>query len=237
MTQTPATSNNASPAAAHPASPHRAAHTHQPPRQQAETSAARERFAARLERSQAYEHAIDERGDDNPPADARGRVQRDPSEDSERADTGNDRSGDPHADLALAQSAAVLHGVAGVTGIAASTAALPIDPKLFERIAAQIAEHWPAGLAQAARIQFPPGMLVTAALLTREPDGSMAIRLTGLDPRITAVQSARLQHDLANALSRRRLRVGSLQFDDAARVQRGGVRPGSGADSAIDRVV
>jgi hypothetical protein len=235
MTQTPATSNNAPPAAAHPASPHRTLQAHQPPRQHAETSAARDRFAARLERSQAYDNAVDERGDDTPPADAR--VRREGSEDSERADTGNERSSDPHADLALAQSAAVLHGIASVTGIAASTAALPIDPKLFERIAAQIAEHWPAGLAQAARIQFPPGMLVTAALLTREPDGSMAIRLTGLDPRITAVQSARLQHDLANALARRRLRVGSLQFDDAARAQRGGVRPDGGADSAIDRVV
>jgi hypothetical protein len=236
MTHTPATANTPA-AAAQPASRHRAAQPHQPPRQQAETSAARDRFAARLERSQAYDNAIEERGDDTPPTDARQRVRRDASEDSGRADTGNERSSDPHADLALAQAATVLQGVTGVTGIAATTAALPIDPKLFERIAAQIAEHWPAGLAQAARIQFPPGMLVTAALLTREPDGSMAIRLTGLDPRIAAVQSARLQHDLANALARRRLRVGSLQFDHAERVQRGGVRPGSGADSAIDRVV
>ncbi len=237
MTQTPATSNNAPPAAAYPASPHRATQTHQPPRQQAEASAARDRFAARLERQEASDNPIEEHGDDNPSADARGRVRRDPSEDSDRADARNDRGTDPHADLALAQSTTVLHGAAGVTGIAASTASLPIDPKVFERIAAQIAEHWPASLSEATRIQFPPGMLVTAALLTREPDGSMAIRLTGLDPRIAAVQSARLQHDLANALARRRLRVGSLQFDNAAHVQRGGVRPGSGADSAIDRVV
>jgi len=237
MTHTPATANTPPAAAPHSASPHRAAQTHQPPRQQAETGAARDRFAARLDRSQAYDNAIEERDDRNAPADARGRVGREPPEDSDRADTENERGSDPHVDLALAQSAVILHGAASVTGIAASTANLPIDPKVFERIAAQIAEHWPQGLAQAARIQFPPGMIVTAALLTREPDGSMAIRLTGLDPRIAAVQSARLQHDLANALARRRLRVGSLQFENAARVQRGGVRPGSGPDSAIDRVV
>jgi hypothetical protein len=112
-----------------------------------------------------------------------------------------------------------------------------MDPALLERMAAQIAEHWPAGGVEAAQVQFPEGSVVQSALLIRAPDGTMAIRLAGLDPRATAVQSARLQLDLANALSRRRLRIGSLHFETAPRAQRDHRRGEAGAASAIDRVV
>lgn len=236
MTRTQSASAN------HPATSHAAARASppaaNPPRQQAESSAARDRFAARLERSEPRDSAIAERDEGKTPDDARTRVQRDPSEGSDRAASGQDGGDDSHADLAFAQSpTAVLQGASGVTGVAASPAALPIDPAMLERMAAQIAEQWPGAIVEAARIQFPDGMIVKAALLVREPDGSMAIRLTGLDPRVSTVQTARLQHDLANALARRRLRVGSLQFENPARVQRGSMRPGAGAASAIDRVV
>ena len=238
MTQTqPASANHAATATSHAAA-RRPSPAANPPRQHAEASAARDRFAARLERTETRESAITERDEGKTPDETRARVQRDASGESDRAASEQDGGDDPHADFGLAlSSAALAQGAPGVSGLAASPAALPIDPTTLERMAAQIAEQWPGALAEGARIQFPDGMIVKAALLLREPDGSMAIRLTGLDPRVSTVQTARLQHDLADALARRRLRVGSLQFENAARTQRGGARPGAGAASAIDRVV
>lgn len=236
MTQTPAASTNRFAPAQHPAPTNRSPSPAEPPRQQAETRAARDRFAARLDRDGPAETGKAEREEGKAQAGSRERVQEREGNGSGFGDGEQKGGGDAQPELALAQPAAALFGAAATAAVAEIATPL-MDPALLERMAAQIAEHWPAVGLEAAHVQFPEGAVVQSALLTRGPDGAMAIRLTGLDPRVTAVQSARLQLDLANALSRRRLRIGSLQFESAPRAQRDyrGAEPGTA--SVIDRVV
>jgi hypothetical protein len=246
MTHTPAASSSRPAQSPHAATPHRAAPSAEPPRQQAETRAARDRFAAKLERDQPRDTGKADRGDGKPAPNGREPVAGREDDRSGLADLGADigadsgqggGNGDAHPDFALTQPAAVLSGPASITAPAPTPATPLIDPAMLERMAAQIAEQWPGGGIEAARIQFPEGAIIQAVSLTRQADGTMAIRLTGLDPRFTALQSARLQVDLANALTRRRLRIGALEFEKAAPSQRESGRSDPGAASAIDRVV
>lgn len=66
-----------------------------------------------------------------------------------------------------------------------------------------------------AEIKFPPGSLAQAAHIQRQPDGGMAIRISGMDPRQGAVNEARTKLGLLSALERRNLRVASLVFEKA----------------------
>jgi hypothetical protein len=239
MTQTSPPSAHRTAAVSHTAAQKRPAPGAEPPRQQAETRAARDRFAARLDRDPLREAGKNPRSEGNAAADSRDRVQARDEDQSDRFGGGPDNGSDTESDVALAQAPSTLLGAHGPSSVGAIGAPITplIDPALIARMAAQIAETWPSAASEAVQVQFPQGSLITGALLSRLPDGSMAIRLTGLDPQVTAVQGVRLQRDLAAALTRRRLRIGAMQFEDERRVQRGRTTPGAGTSSAIDRVV
>lgn len=111
---------------------------------------------------------------------------------------------------------------------------LGIDLGLIDRIAAQIAEVQPAVANQSAVVTFPAGTIVGSATVTRGPDGGLAIRLTGLDPRVGALQADRLRTSLLSSLERRRIRTTEVTFD-----KKGGTGPGlqDDRDSITSRVV
>ena len=94
----------------------------------------------------------------------------------------------------------------------------PTDTQMLDRMAAQIAEV--RGLDSGeAEIKFPAGSLASEASIQRQPDGGLAIRLAGLDPRLGAVREGLARLALIGALERRRVRIASLQFvrgDDQA---------------------
>lgn len=88
-----------------------------------------------------------------------------------------------------------------------------IDPALIDRIAAQIAEVQPAAANQTALVTFPAGTIVGSATVMRGPDGGLTIRLTGLDPRVGALQADRLRTSLLSSLERRRIKTSEVTFD------------------------
>ena len=116
-------------------------------------------------------------------------------------------------------------GAAGLTGLLRLSAAahpvptrgvasLGIDLTMIDRIAAQIAEVQPAIANQSAVVTFPAGTIVGSAMVTREADGGLSIRLTGLDPRVGALRADRLRTSLLSSLERRRIRTSEVTFED-----------------------
>ncbi len=196
----------------------------EPPRQQAETRSAKDRFAAKLERETSGTGG--ERKDSTDFSALEGAFAgkaRLPNGSSE----GEANSGGHEG---FAQTAMTFTAQSTSAALIAAPAAVSIDPTSLQRMAAQIAESWPSSAAQQMSIQFPEGMLAESALIRREPDGSVAIRIAGMDPTLSARQSARAQIELTNALALRRLRVDALSFERAEADQRG-------LDSAISRAV
>lgn len=92
--------------------------------------------------------------------------------------------------------------------------ALP-DMTLLDRIAAQIAEPHGADGKQAVQLALPPGSLAAEALVSRGTDGGLAIRISGLDPRLQPSQTLRLRSGLEKALARRGVEVTSLALEQA----------------------
>ena len=186
-------------AAAHPSAPP------PPPRHQAERQSLNDRFAAKLDR------------DDN----AKG-SQRDEAGQRRGVDDaalpalfmGDENTGEDSAQSDLGQREALLRlsSAANPGGIAAPAAA-GFDTALLNQIAGQIAEGVPSAGASEVSIEFPEGSLAHSAHIRREPDGSIAIRLAGLDPRLSAMQNGRAQMDLRAALAARRLQVSSLTLE------------------------
>lgn len=241
MTQSPAPAANRNPSATIP-SPRqqRTEPGAEPPRKQAEARSARDRFAARLDRESDSASATSRRdtaaaapeGDDHA---ARAGLDQDGS----RHGGNGNGDGEWQNDSAVAQLmfATASQGAQAILAVGPG-APLPLDTTMLERMAAQIAEGWPAGGVEAATITFPDMAVAASAHIVRAADGSIAIRIAGLDPRITALQNARLQIELVNALARRRLRIRSLAFEGlAAASQPARGTAVSGADSAIPRVV
>lgn len=176
-----------------------------PPRQQAERQSVNDRFAAKLDR------------EDN----AKG-SQRDEGGQRRGVDdialptlfTGEQDTGEGSAESDLGQREVLLRltAAANLAGIAAP-AATAFDTALLNQIAAQIADSVPSAGASEVSIEFPEGSLAQSAHVRREPDGSIAIRLAGLDPRLSAAQNGRAQMDLRAALALRRLQVSSLTLE------------------------
>lgn len=98
---------------------------------------------------------------------------------------------------------------------AAGAVAMP-DTALLDRIAAQIAEPHGVRGAEGAHLALPPGSLAAGALVVRGADGGLAIRITGLDPRLGPAQTLRLRSGLERALARRGVEVTTLELERTA---------------------
>lgn len=203
-------SSSARPSAQSAPSPSRA--PAQPPRQQAERQALNDRFSSKLER--------EEGGKASQRRDTGGQIRGD-DQIAEWAFIGERQNGDDDAqtDLGQRDAAIRLHGASPV-GAAGDAAPASLEPEVLARMAAHIADGvTSSGLLGAAineaSIQFPAGMLAESAHLTQEPDGSIAIRIAGLDPRLSALEKGRVQIELRTALAQRR-HVSALSFARAA---------------------
>ena len=170
------------------------------PRRQGEQDTLARKFAARVERS-------DENGEKGT-SDASLSAARGERREGAGRQPSDDRG--EQSDTARAEIAQLLSGTA-VKGAAGTQVAVQADTAMLERMAAQISEGR-IGDASEAEISFPPGSLAQEAYLQRMPDGGMAIRLSGLDPRLGAVREARARLALISALERRRIKVASLTF-------------------------
>ena len=231
MTSNPAASSSNAPTFK-PAQSFRAAHpdpAREPPRKQSETRSARERFSAKLEQSSEKSSKA---GD---------AVKYEDTSDQDRLsayrdqDNGSSNTGS-HSDHANAQVSQTIQLQALANSSTTQPSGPTIDTVMLERMAAQIAESWPTGGAQQASITFPDTAIAQAAYIIREPDGSMAVRIAGLDPKLAAVKQAQLQLQLSGALARRRLKIASLQFETVDQLR--GARPDvPGDDPAISRAV
>ena len=247
MSSSPVSSKPASPSSREPAAT--AEPRKEPPRQQAEARSARERFASRLD--QGSERFAS--GSDRPDSTNRNESGRIAGErEGERGGSGDgsgggsggnsgggdDRGGGQHDHALHGAHALTLTGIANISAPASASAPV-IDLAMLERMAAQIAESCPSVGAEAMRIEFPTGAIAQSALVSRAADGSLAIRIAGIDPKLSALHHAQLQIQLAGALNRRRLRIGSLNFENAA--QTGGTAQTYGRArkdaSAMPRVV
>ena len=207
----------------------------EPPRKQAEARSARERFSARLEQGTEKGTGRSER---SAPHDALTYARPGLDESGGDAGAGHDGDGAQH-DHALASNTAsvAVQGTDSIS-ITAASGTSAFDNATLERMAAQIAESWPGKGIWEASIEFPDTAIAQSAHITREPDGSIAVRIAGLDPNIAAVNHARLQLQLANALAQRRLRLGSLRFESADQPRRAREAGSeSGDTSAIPRAV
>lgn len=105
-----------------------------------------------------------------------------------------------------------LTAAANVAGVAPPVSSA-LDSALLSQIAAQIADSASSAGASEASIEFPAGSLAESALIRREADGSIAIRIAGIDPRLSALQNARAQMELRAALAQRRLQVSSVTLE------------------------
>ncbi|MEM7701888.1 MAG: hypothetical protein AAF251_08130 [Pseudomonadota bacterium] len=214
-------------------------------RNQAEARSARERFAARLDSDADRSAGAGGTGKASSSSTSqRERVEAN-SERGNQGGSGSEQGSDERGASTPDNSSA--NGPFGLTvqatsGIAHTALAGPaiIDPAMLERMAAQIAESWPAALsssrAQSASVAFPAGAIAQGAQITRGPDGALSVLITGLDPRLAAVQQARLQAQLTGMLVRQRLKVKSVRLETA---HQRGRRTETGADeaSAIPRAV
>jgi hypothetical protein len=176
-----------------------------PPRQQAERQSLSDRFAAKLDREDSakgtqQDEAGQRRGVDDAALSTMFMGEEDTGEDSAQSDLG--------------QREALLRLTAAANpGGIATPATAAFDTALLSQIAAQIADSVPSAGASEVSIEFPEGSLAHSAHIRREPDGSIAIRLAGLDPRLSAIQNGRAQMDLRAALALRRLQVSSLTLE------------------------
>ncbi|MEM7689435.1 MAG: hypothetical protein AAF291_10475 [Pseudomonadota bacterium] len=217
------------------------------PRNQAEARSARERFAARLDNNaDRSSGASGSEKASSSPTSERARVEANGERGREGqsgsgGEQGNDDRGGSTPDNFAANG---LSGLAlqATSGMAHPTLTGPaiIDPAMLERMAAQIAENWPTALLssgpQSASVAFPAGAIAQGAQITRGSDGALAVLITGLDPRFSAVQHARLQAQLTGMLARQRLKVKSVRLETAD--QRGRrIEAGPGDALAIPRVV
>ena len=162
------------------------------------------RFAQQLERKSQGDHAPDARHNaPTAPHDIRlGRHKHMAGED-------DDASGDGGA----GGTADALRMATPAQGLSASSPITLPDTALFDRIAAQIAEIRPGEGGQMAHLTLPEGSLAQAALIAKGPDGSLSIRITGLDPRLGTIQADRLRAGLVSALSRRKIHLAGLTLD------------------------
>jgi hypothetical protein len=138
--------------------------------------------------------------------------------------------GGAHPDLGQREALLRLNAVANLAPVAAPASA-SFDTALLSQMAAQIAQATPAAGASEVSIEFPSGALAQSAHIRREADGSIVIRIAGLDPRLSAVQNGRAQADLRSALALRRLQVSSVTLE------KGRTDQGSVLSSPISRVV
>lgn len=97
----------------------------------------------------------------------------------------------------------------------ANGAEFPGDRAQIERMAAAIAEIAASAVKAAYVVELPPGLIATAAMIARDASGALVVRIMGLDPSIAAHAGERFRADLAQALSRRRLRVSRVELDGA----------------------
>jgi hypothetical protein len=191
---------NHSAAAASSANPRHPAPT---PRHQAERQSLSDRFAAKLERDDNAKGAQREEA---------GQRREDAAMPSLRKGEGDAGEDSAQPDLGQREALMRLTAAANLTGTAPPVAAA-FDTALLSQIAAQIAEGVPGAGSAEASIEFPAGALAQSAHIRREADGSIAIRIAGLDPRLSAMQNGRVQADLRSALALRRLQVSSLTLE------------------------
>ena len=209
MTYTPPTRSTHSRSATHRASADRQI---DPPRKQAEAKSAKDKFASKLDKegnAAGSERKGGVTATDN--SNLFGPFANNRSLESDHGSGGFE---------GFAQSSLMIATGATANAGGAASGVNSIDTATLQRMAAQIAESWPSRVGESLTVQFGEGALAQSALVSREPDGSIAIRIAGLDPNLTARQNARAQLELANALAQKRLRVASLKFEEAATDQR-----------------
>lgn len=175
------------------------------PRSQGNRNAQIEKFAAKMDKGE-------ERGSAHSAA-LKGADQQKQKGSLADRDSSQDRGGE-QSDFAKAEIARQM-SAGSLKATAATTPAMQSEIATLERMAAQIAEGRGLGEMLEAEIKFPPGSLAQAAHIQRQPDGGMAIRISGMDPRQGAVNEARTKLGLLSALERRNLRVASLVFEKA----------------------
>lgn len=176
-----------------------------PPRHQAERQSANDRFAAKLDRDDSAKRAQADQAGQRNGLDAAALPALFIGEQGADEDSAQ-------PDLGQREALMRLTAAANLTGPAAPASAA-FDTALFSQIAAQIAEAMPGAGTSEASIEFPSGALVQSAHIRREADGSIAIRIAGLDPRLSAMQNGRVQAELRSALALRRLRVSTVTLD------------------------
>ena len=185
--------------------------TPEPPRRQAETRSLSDRFAAKIDR------VSDEAGRNSQGGDSVSQRADGPRSNKGDLDSLGGQSGQQKdAEFAQADMGRIMRS--SDAKVAGSHAPLPAaDKAIVEKMAAQIAESWPSANASSAEIEFPVGWLAQKAHLLRQPDGGMAIRIAGLDPKLNALRAGYAQLALLHGLDRRRLRIASLVFDKPER--------------------
>ncbi|MDY7098992.1 MAG: hypothetical protein SXU28_12710 [Pseudomonadota bacterium] len=206
----------------------------EPPRKQAETRTARDRFNAKLEQESGKSSAVNDKSSLREEASNR----RSGGFDGEYSGSSDQRGGDGGSQSDHSLNAPVWTIIASradpVSAVGVQGAAT-VDPAILDRMAAQIAESWTNGRTHEAMIEFPDTALAQSAHISREADGSIAVRIAGLDPRLSALQNAQVQIQLTNALARKRLRVSAVRFE--TQDQSRPLRDDAGDASAIPRVV
>lgn len=102
---------------------------------------------------------------------------------------------------------------AGPPGAARPDAAGIVDDQVhIERMAAAIAEVAAKGAEARYVVEFPPGLPATGAVIARDAAGALVLRIVGTDDRMSARASERMRAELADALSRRKLRVARIDI-------------------------
>ncbi len=189
--------------------------SNEPPRRQAETRTLGERFSAKMDRANEDGSRASARGDEGS---GKPVSQRSSASDFDSLSGQNGQQSE--GDLARADMARILKG--GEPQALGNQATVnTADSAMLERMAAQIAESWPSASKPAVEITFPPGALAQGAHLQRQADGSIAIRIAGLDPKLNALRAGYAQLALLHGLDRRRLKIASLEFEKSRGAQRG----------------
>lgn len=215
MTET-SPANNREPALNPSRQQSRSSHArHEPPRQQAETRTLSEKFSAKIEGRSEDSGRGSEKEADGLSRHASSRSNAG-SFDSLSGESGQQSE----SEFARSEMARIVKSGEAVAAANQATASRA-DNAVIEKMAAHIAESWPGAGQKAADIDFPPGSLAQGAHLLRQSDGSIAIRIAGLDPKLNALRAGYAQLALMHGLDRRRLRVASLVFERSENSQRG----------------